>query len=67
VGMKVLMAHDGDDLACKCWSASDMSRHESAEPPKGIFYPSFTGTLTCVKSLAMMFERIVPPYPNVLQ
>jgi hypothetical protein len=29
--------------------------------------PSFTCTLTCVKSLAMMFESIAPPYLNDLQ
>jgi hypothetical protein len=29
--------------------------------------PSSVGTLTCVKSLAMMFERVVPPYPNDAQ
>jgi hypothetical protein len=65
VGTKILLAHDGDDWACKCWCARGMSGHESAEPLKGIFYPSSAGILTCVKSLAMMFESVVPSYPNV--
>jgi hypothetical protein len=29
VGTKVLV-HDGHGWACKCWSARDMSGHESA-------------------------------------
>jgi hypothetical protein len=33
-------------------------------PMIGMIYLSSTGTLTCVKSLAMMLESYVPPYPN---
>jgi hypothetical protein len=33
----------------------------------GMIYSSSAGTLTCVKSLAMIFESVVPPYPNVSQ
>jgi hypothetical protein len=29
--------------------------------------PSSTGTLTCIKSLVMIFESIVPPFPNISQ
>jgi hypothetical protein len=29
--------------------------------------PSSTGTLICVKSLAMMFESVVPPFLNISQ
>jgi hypothetical protein len=29
-----------------------------------LFYPSSTGTLTCVKSLATMFDSVVPLYLN---
>jgi hypothetical protein len=32
--------------------------------PKGTFYPSSADTLICIKSLATMFESVVPPYPN---
>jgi hypothetical protein len=45
VGTNVLV-HDGHDWESKCWSARGMSRHESARPLKGMFYPSFVGTLT---------------------
>jgi hypothetical protein len=34
-----------------CWSSRGMSGHKSARPPKGMFYPSSAGTLTCVKLL----------------
>jgi hypothetical protein len=54
--MKVLLALDGGDWARKCWSARGMSGHESVGPLKGIFYPSYTGTLTCIK-LVEMFMR----------
>jgi hypothetical protein len=30
----------------------------------GMFDPFSADTLTCVKSLATMFESVVPPYPN---
>jgi hypothetical protein len=30
----------------------------------GMIDPSSISTLTCVKSLAMMFESVVPPYLN---
>jgi hypothetical protein len=33
-------------------------------PMMGIIDPSSTGTLTCVKSLATMFESVVAPYMN---
>jgi hypothetical protein len=55
VGTKVLV-HDGHKWARKCWSAGGMSGHESAGPLKDMFHPSSAGTLTCVKSLAMIFE-----------
>jgi hypothetical protein len=41
-----------------------MGGHESAGPSKGMFYPSSAGTLTRIKSLAIMFDSVVPPYPN---
>jgi hypothetical protein len=53
LGMQVLV-RKGREWARKCC-------------PKGIFYASSTGTLTCVKSLVMMFKSIVPPYLNVSQ
>jgi hypothetical protein len=31
----------------------------------GMIDPSSAGTLTCIKSLTMMFESVVPPYLNV--
>jgi hypothetical protein len=65
VGMKVLV-HDEHEWARKCWSAKGMSGHESVGPLKSIFNPSSAGTLTCVKSLATMFESIVSMYPNDL-
>jgi hypothetical protein len=61
VGMKVLLAHDGDDWARKCWSARGLSEHKNDGPPKGKLYPSSADTLTCVKSLATIFESIMPP------
>jgi hypothetical protein len=51
VGMKVLLAHDGDDWEHKCWFARGMSAHKSAGSPKGMFYPSSAGTQTCVKTI----------------
>jgi hypothetical protein len=30
----------------------------------GMIDPSSADTLTCVKSLVMMCESVVPPYPN---
>jgi hypothetical protein len=30
----------------------------------GMIDLSSAGTLTCVKSLAVMFESVLPPYPN---
>jgi hypothetical protein len=36
VGTKVL-AHDKHEWARKCWSARDMSEHESVGPLKGMF------------------------------
>jgi hypothetical protein len=33
-------------------------------PMVGMIDRSSAGTLICVKSLATMFESIVPPYPN---
>jgi hypothetical protein len=62
--MKVLLAHDGDDWACKCWSARGMSGRESAGPPKDMFYPSSVGTLTCVKLLVTCVKSILPPCLN---
>jgi hypothetical protein len=50
--------------AHKYWSARGMSGHESVGPPRGMFYPSSADTLTCVKSLATMFESVVSPYLN---
>jgi hypothetical protein len=67
VGTKVLMAHGGDDWARKCWSARGMSGCENAGTPKGLFYRSFTSTLTSIKLLATMFESVVPLHPNVSQ
>jgi hypothetical protein len=46
VGTKVLLAHDGDDWARKCWSARSMSGHESAEPPNVDINTSDTSTPT---------------------
>jgi hypothetical protein len=64
--MKVLV-HDGREWAHNFWSVRGMSGHESAAPLKGMFDPSSIGTLTCVKSLATMFESVVPLYLNVSQ
>jgi hypothetical protein len=36
----------------------------SEMPMMGMIDPYSAGTLTCVKSLATMFERVVPPYSN---
>jgi hypothetical protein len=33
-------------------------------PMMGMIDPSSAGTLICVKSLATMFESVVPPYLN---
>jgi hypothetical protein len=33
-------------------------------PMMRMIYPSSAGTLACVKSLATMFESVVPSYPN---
>jgi hypothetical protein len=66
VGTKVLLAHDRDDWACKCWSARDISGHESAGPTKGMFYPSYAGTLICVKSLVTCVDSVLSPCPNNL-
>jgi hypothetical protein len=54
--MKVLLAHDGHDWACKCWSARGMSGHKSAGPSKGMIYPSFVGTQTFVRMIEMCVE-----------
>jgi hypothetical protein len=56
------MAHEGND-----WSVRGLSGHKSVGPPKGIFYPSSAGTLTCVKSLVMSVENVLPPCTNNLQ
>jgi hypothetical protein len=64
MGTKVLLAHDGGDWAHKCWSARSMSGHESAGSHKDMFYPSSTGTLTCVKSLVTCVESVLPLCPN---
>jgi hypothetical protein len=57
VGTKVLV-HDGHEWACKCWSVRGMSGHKSAGPLKGMFYPSYAGTLASIKSLVMMCESV---------
>jgi hypothetical protein len=47
--MKILVICEyllGLEWARKCWSARGMSGHESAGLLKGMFYPSFAGTLT---------------------
>jgi hypothetical protein len=67
VGTKVLLSHDGGDLARKWWSARDMSGHESAGPLLDMFYRSSAGTLTYVKSLVTCVESVLPPCPNNLQ
>jgi hypothetical protein len=41
-----MLVRDGHDWANKCWYARGMSRHESAGPLKGMFYPSSAGILT---------------------
>jgi hypothetical protein len=64
VGTKVLLAHDGGDWVRKCLSARGMSRHESDVPLKGMLYPSFVDTLTCVKLLVMCVESVLPQCPN---
>jgi hypothetical protein len=33
-------------------------------PKMGMIYPSFAGTLTCVKSLETFVNVFLPPYPN---
>jgi hypothetical protein len=66
VDTKVLV-HDGHDSACKCWSARGMSAHKSARLLKGMFYPSFTGTLPFVRTIEMCIESILPSYLNDLQ
>jgi hypothetical protein len=33
----------------------------------GMIYSSSAGKLTCVKSLATLFESVMPPYLNDLQ
>jgi hypothetical protein len=43
----------------KCWSARGMSGHESAGPPKGMFYLFSKGTLPCVKSLVTYDESVL--------
>jgi hypothetical protein len=65
--MKVLLAHDGDDWARKCWSTSGMSGHESAKLPKGMFYSSSVGTITYAKSLVTCVESVLPSCPNNAQ
>jgi hypothetical protein len=55
----------GLNWARKCWYARGMMWAQKCWTPKGIFYPSYAGTLARVKSLATMFESVVPPYPNV--
>jgi hypothetical protein len=50
MGTKVLV-HDGNDWACKYWSARGMSGHEKCWSTKGMFDLSSADTLTCVKSL----------------
>jgi hypothetical protein len=67
VSMKVLLAHDGDDWARKCWFARGMSGHEVAGPHKGMFYPSSAGTLPCVQSLEMFVSAFVALYLNDTQ
>jgi hypothetical protein len=52
VGDEVKCACDGDDVKC---------------PYVGDDCLFSTGTLTCIKSLAKMFETVVPPYPNESQ
>jgi hypothetical protein len=64
VGTKVSLAHDGNDWSRKCWSARGMSGHESAGPPRDIFYLSSAGTLTCVRSLVTSVESVLPPCLN---
>jgi hypothetical protein len=39
----------------------------SEKPMIGMFDLFSAGTLTCVKSLAAIFESVVTPYPNDLQ
>jgi hypothetical protein len=55
VGTKVLI-HDRHDWAHKCRHARGMSGHESAEPLRGMFYPSSAGTLTSVKRIETCVE-----------
>jgi hypothetical protein len=50
--------------ARKCWSARDMSGHDSVVPLKGMMYPSSVGTLTFVRMIEMCVESILPPYLN---
>jgi hypothetical protein len=64
VGTKEPMAMRGLSWAWKCWSARGMMWAQKCWTPKGLFYPSSTGTLTCVKSLATMFDSVVPLYLN---
>jgi hypothetical protein len=45
----------GHEWAQKCWST------------KGMFDPSYVSTLTCVKTLEICVESVLPPYPNNLQ
>jgi hypothetical protein len=54
----------GMSWALKCWSARGMSGHESVWPHKGMFYPSSTGTLACIKSIVMSIESVLPPCLN---
>jgi hypothetical protein len=64
VGTKVLLAHNRDDWARKCWSARGMSGHKSARSPKVMFYPSSVYILICVKSLVTCVESVLPPCLN---
>jgi hypothetical protein len=60
MGTKVLV-QDSHGWARKCWSATGISGHESARPLKGMFYPSFAGTITFVKTIETCIESILPP------
>jgi hypothetical protein len=59
--------------ARKGWSDMGMSEHESAGPLRvcvnvdDCYDPFSAGTLTCIKTIEMIVESILPPYPNNLQ
>jgi hypothetical protein len=54
----------GLSWSCKCWSARGCCEHESAGPPKGMYYPSSAGTLTPLKRYKRLSRGPLPPYLN---